>query len=155
MAQAASEGKLAPPFEAKLSQGEKFSLATAKNQVVVLHYWATWCDACRNEMPLLDSFYKKHRSEGLRIVVIGMDPEDDEAKAHEMAKAFSFDSTTVRDASFKGYGRIWRLPLTFIIDRKGILQKDGWVLDHPMTAADLDQTLMPLLQSSNEKTVTN
>jgi hypothetical protein len=33
-----------------------------------------------------------------------------------------------------------------VIDRKGILQKDGWVLDHPLTTVDLEKVVLPLLQ---------
>ena len=143
----AVEGKPAPAFEAKLLSGENFSLAKVSGQVVILHFWATWCDACRVEMPILDAYYKQHRVEGLQLIAISMDSAKNELQAREVMKSFSFAAGFAKDASFKSYGRIWRLPLTFIIDRKAILQKDGWTLDHKMTLADLEKQVDPLLKA--------
>jgi len=144
---AIEEGKAAPEFHAKLFNGEKFSLAAVSGQVVIIHFWATWCEPCRVEMPLLEDLYKRHHAEGLQIVAVSMDSPKDEAKARELMKSFSFSGSIARDASFKSYGRIWKVPMTFLIDRKGILQKDAWKLKHDMMAADLENTVNPLLKS--------
>jgi thiol-disulfide isomerase/thioredoxin len=121
-APAADEGKAAPELKVKLLTGKDFSLAAAQGQVVMVHFWATWCAACKIEMPILDEYYKKHRAEGLRFVALSMDIAKDEAKVRETMKGYSFDGGMTKDASYKGYGRIWRLPLTFIVDRNGILR---------------------------------
>jgi hypothetical protein len=62
-------------------------------------------------------------------------------------KAYSFDAAFGRDASFKGYGRIWRLPLSFVIDRHGILRKDGWSGEAGIDEASLERDITPLLQA--------
>ena len=46
-------------------------------------------------------------------------PEEYEAKARELMRAFSFPAAFGRELNIKGYGRVWRLPLTFVIDRQG------------------------------------
>ena len=51
------------------------------------------------------------------------------------------------DADMKGYGRIWRLPLTFVVDRKGILRMDQWYGDPGLDAQLLEQTVTPLLRT--------
>jgi thiol-disulfide isomerase/thioredoxin len=145
---AADEGKPAPEMHAILFSGEKFSLTAVSGQVSIIHFWATWCDGCRLEMPVLDEYYKKHRRDGLQIVAISMDDPKNEAKAHDLMKHFSFNAAMAKDASFKSYGRIWRLPLTFVIDRKGILQKDGWVSKTGLTAENLEEVVSPLLKSN-------
>ena len=145
---AADEGDKAPAFKAKLLSGDTYSMGTPADQVVVLHFWATWCVPCRTEMPLFEAYYKAHHAEGLQMIAISMDKAEDESKAREIMKAFSFPAALAKDASFKGYGRIWRLPLTFVIDRKGILRKDGWALDHTLTNADFEQVITPLLKPS-------
>lgn len=142
-----NEGKPAPEFTAKFFNGDDFSLKSAANHVVLLHFWATWCDACKTEMPVLDEYAKKHKADGVLVVGISMDASADEPKAREMMHAFSFNSTSGKAAQFKGYGRIWRLPLNFVIDRKGILRKDGWVQDHALTMSDLETTVTPLLKN--------
>ena len=144
---AADVGNPAPPIEAKLLDGTQFSLAGTSGNVVIVNFWATWCVPCRAEMPALDAYYQKHRAEGLQLLAISMDDPRDEAKVREVMRAFTFSAALARDASFKSYGRIWRIPLTFIIDRRGILRKDGWYgaagIDLPL----LESTVTPLLEA--------
>jgi cytochrome c biogenesis protein CcmG, thiol:disulfide interchange protein DsbE len=146
-ARAADEGAAAPPFEARLFDGQKFSLAAQKGKVVVLNFWATWCAPCRAEMPALDAYYRKHRSEGLEIVAVSVDTAKDEAKAREIMKEFAMPAAFARNASFKGYGRVWRLPLTFVVDRAGVLRKEGWYADPGLDTALLEATVTPLLRT--------
>jgi thiol-disulfide isomerase/thioredoxin len=145
-AQAIEEGKLAPAFTAKLLNGEKF-VAAGSNQVVLINFWATWCEPCRKEMPAMEAYFRKHRDEGFRIVAVSMDDAEDAAKVREFMKAYSFDAALGRDAEFKEYGRIWRLPLSFIVDRNGILRKDGWFGQAGLDEASLEKDITPLLQA--------
>jgi cytochrome c biogenesis protein CcmG, thiol:disulfide interchange protein DsbE len=146
LSRAAEEGAAAPSFDARLFDGRPFSSANEKGKVVVLNFWATWCAPCRAEMPALDAYYRAHRGEGLEIVAVSVDAPKDEAKAREVMKEFAFPAAFARDASFKGYGRIWRLPLTFVIDRSGTLRKEGWYGDPGLDAALLDAAVTPLLR---------
>jgi cytochrome c biogenesis protein CcmG/thiol:disulfide interchange protein DsbE len=149
LSHAADEGKAAPELQAKLLRGKNFSLSEAKGQVVIVHFWATWCAACKIEMPVLDDYYKKHRAEGLRLVALSKDSPKDETKARDMMKNYSFDGGMAKEASYNAYGRIWKLPLTFVVDRKGILQKDGWNLDHELTLGDFEKVVTPLLKANH------
>jgi len=146
IALAAEEGGAAPPFEAQLFDGKPFSLGKEKGKVVVINFWATWCAPCRAEMPALDAYYRQHRGEGLEIIAVSVDSPKDEAKARDVMKDFAMPAAFARDASFKGYGRVWRLPLTFVIDRAGILRKEGWYGDPGIDAALLEATVTPLLR---------
>lgn len=141
------EGKPAPAVEARLLDGKPFKLNDYAGKVVVLHYWASWCVPCRKEMPALETFYEKHRAEGLEILAISMDDPADEAKAREVMRQFTFPAAMARDTHAKGYGRIWRIPLTFVIDRQGILRKDGWYGAPTLDLPELEKTVTPLLQS--------
>ena len=139
-------GKPAPALEAKLLDGSQFSLAASAGNVVIVNFWATWCVPCRAEMPALDAYYRKHRTEGLQLIAISMDDPRDEPKMREVMRAFAFPAALARDASFKAYGRIWRIPLTFVIDRRGVLRKDGWYGEAGIDLPLLESTVTPLLQ---------
>ncbi len=141
----ATEGRPAPELRAVVLDGSTFQLSKQAGKVVLIHFWATWCEACQLEMPLLESYYVKHKGEGFEVVALSMDKAPDQAKAREVAGKFSFKVGFVKEAELKGYGRIWKIPLTFVIDRKGILVKDGWDLGRRITAQDLDGVLLPLL----------
>jgi thiol-disulfide isomerase/thioredoxin len=144
-ANAIEEGKLAPALSAKLLDGKSFSTEAAKGEVVIVNFWATWCPPCRQEMPAFESYYQKHKNQGLRIIAVSIDEPAELAKVREVMRDFTFDAALEAEAQHKGYGRIWRLPLTFVIDRKGILRKDGWYgaagIDQPL----LEKIVTPLL----------
>jgi thiol-disulfide isomerase/thioredoxin len=144
-ARSPSEGAPAPAVEAKLLDGSRFGPADYSGEVLVLNFWATWCAPCRAEMPALEAFYAKHRAEGLELIAISMDEPKDEAKVREVMRAYTFRAALAKDAKVKGYGRVWRLPLTFVIDRRGVLRKDGWYGDPGLDAALLEKTVVPLL----------
>ncbi|HEY5307253.1 MAG TPA: TlpA disulfide reductase family protein [Casimicrobiaceae bacterium] len=144
---AIAEGAPAPALDGTLFDGSRFSLADHAGKVVLLNFWATWCAPCREEMPALDAYYRRHRGEGLEMVAISMDNPKDEVKARELMRGFSFPAAFGRELNIKGYGRVWRLPLTFVIDRQGVLRKDGWYGDPLLDMAILEQTVTPLLHA--------
>jgi cytochrome c biogenesis protein CcmG, thiol:disulfide interchange protein DsbE len=141
------EGKPAPRAEAKLLDGSTFSLADQSGKVVILNFWATWSVPCRKEMPALETYYEKHRSEGLEMLAVSMDAPKDEPTVRAIMRAYTFPAAMAPDAEIKTYGRIWRIPLTFVIDRQGILRKDAW---HGAPIIDLEQLeklVTPLLKA--------
>jgi cytochrome c biogenesis protein CcmG, thiol:disulfide interchange protein DsbE len=147
LACAATEGRTAPTIEAKLLDGTSFNLADDAGKVVIVSMWATWCAPCREEMPALDAYYRQHRDQGLVLIALSMDDPKDDAKVREVTKTYSFPVGLARDADMPGYGRIWRLPLTFVVDRKGILSKDQWYGNPGLDAQLLEQTVTPLLRT--------
>ncbi|MES2365975.1 MAG: TlpA disulfide reductase family protein [Pseudomonadota bacterium] len=140
-------GTPAPAFTVKTLDGRVLSLAGLQGKVVVLNFWATWCPPCRAEMPILEQYYRQHQKEGLEIIAVSMDDLGDEAKVRTVAAAYTYPVGLISDASMKAYGRIWRLPLTFVIDRTGVLRKTDWSGEQPVTASSLDEFVLPYLKT--------
>ena len=139
-------GQPAPPLEAQQLDGGRYSLAAHRGEVVILNFWATWCVPCRAELPAFADFYQRHRAEGLSVLAVSMDDPEDLAKVRAVAATLPFPAAMYAQAGAEGYGRIWRLPITFIIDRQGRLRADGgsgkpMVYDLPA----LEQAVAPLL----------
>jgi peroxiredoxin len=147
LARGPEEGKPAPALRATLLDGTTFSLGDQRGKVVVVNFWATWCGPCRAEMPALDAYYRKHKSEGIELVAVSMDEPKDEAKVREVMRPFAFLGALSRDTDAAGYGRIWRIPLTFVIDRSGVLRKESWYAKPGIDEALLEKTVTPLLSA--------
>jgi cytochrome c biogenesis protein CcmG, thiol:disulfide interchange protein DsbE len=144
----AAVGQTAPEFSAKTLSGERISLSSIKGKVVVIHFWATWCKPCMLEMPAFSEYYKKHQHDGLIVLAVSMDKDADIEKAREMSKAFPFPIALNKDSDFRKFGRIWHMPMTFLIDRKGILREDDWNGEGKkgIDGAALEKTVTPLLK---------
>ena len=140
------EGKLAPSFEAITIKGERLSLSEQAGKTVIIHYWATWCPTCREEIPIFNTYYKKHQKDGLVMIFVSIDEPRDLSKVKEMMKSYEFPIVMDQETNARGYGRIWRIPLTFIIDKKGILRKSAWFDDGNINEAVLEKNITPLLQ---------
>jgi hypothetical protein len=89
----------------------------------------------------------RHRDAGLRILGFCLDGPDNLAQVRNVAAGLSFPVGLLANSSAPGYGRIWRLPVSFTIDRAGRLAEDGWRLKQPSwTPEHLAEVVTPLLQ---------
>ena len=147
------EGKPAPSVCAELLQGGTFDSANQRGKVILVNFWASWCKPCREEMPALDTFYRAHRAEGLEVIAITVEGPGELARINAAMKGFTFPAALAANADTAGYGRPWRLPITFVIDRRGLLRFDGWKLAKTLDLPALNRIVMPLLQEGRDARV--
>ena len=76
-------------------------------------------------MPELDRLYRRYHDTGLDIVGISMDEAADRKAVQDFVKGYGFPVAMQQDADFRAFGRIWAVPLLFVIDRRGLLRVDG------------------------------
>jgi peroxiredoxin len=139
-------GEPAPLATLVTLDGQRISSAEFPGQVVILTFWATWCSPCREELPLLSDYFARHAAAGLQILGFGLDTRERLADVRRVAQSLRFPVGLMSDSSAPGYGRIWRLPVSFTIDRQGRLAEDGWKEKQPVwTRERLDQVVTPLL----------
>jgi len=143
---ALSEGKPAPALDGKLIDGTPFHLNAEKGNVVIINLWASWCSPCRQEMPAIETYYQQHQQQGLKIIAISMDDPADDAEVRKVIAKYSYAAAFNREIDMKGYGEIWRMPMTFVVDRDGILRKDGSVGEPKVDLTLLEKIVTPLLQ---------
>ena len=80
------------------------------------------------------------------MIFVSIDEPNDLSKVKEMMKLYEFPIAMEQDTKAKAYGRIWRIPLTFVVDKKGVLRKNAWFDDGNISEAVLEKNITPLLQ---------
>ena len=108
-----------PPLKLPAYEGPDWSLASARGQVVLLNFWASWCEPCRSEMPALELLATRFESRGLQVLAINF-RETDAALARFNA-SMPLSLPILRDpdgAAAQAYG-VRTFPSTVAIDRQG------------------------------------
>jgi cytochrome c biogenesis protein CcmG, thiol:disulfide interchange protein DsbE len=140
-------GSRAPPVILTTVDGGRITSAELVGSVVILTFWATWCSPCRDELPLLSRYATEHAAAGLHVLGFSLDTPDALDDVRKVAQSLRFPVGLLANSSAPGYGRIWRLPVNFTIDRTGLLVEDGWKLKKPSwTAQRLEEVVTPLLR---------
>lgn len=99
----------------------RVSLKSLRGKVVLLNFWATWCAPCQIEMPVFSAWQQQYGPRGFQVVGISMD--DDAASVRKLlAKIKPNYPIAMGDAQLgERYGGVMGLPLSFLIDRKGMV----------------------------------
>ena len=126
----------------KLEGGGESSLTDYRGKVVVLNFWASWCDPCRDESPLLQDWHERISRRG--GTVLGVDVLDVTSDARRFVAEYDLSYPMLRDGegrSLKAFGVI-AYPETFVLDRRGRIAAS---VRGPVTREFLTRTLPPLL----------
>jgi thiol-disulfide isomerase/thioredoxin len=118
---AAQGDTAAPDVTMYTLDGKPFKLASLKGKVVVLDFWASWCAPCRKSFPFLDALQKRHASEGLHVVGLTLEEDDDAVNGFLASVPVEF--TIARDTSERSgetFG-IVAMPTTLLIARDGVV----------------------------------
>ena len=113
-------GRPAATFTLTAFDGQPVSLEGLRGKVVVLNFWASWCNpACYDEAPVLERGWRAWRDRG--VMVVGVDIQDTPEAAQRFIRQFDFTFPNARDLTGKvsiDYG-VYGVPETFFIDRRG------------------------------------
>jgi len=111
------EGQQAPGFTLLTLDGGRASLADHRDKLVVLNFWATWCQPCTVEMPSLEALWRRHRDRGLVVVGVSVDRGAPRALLEPYVRNLKLTFPILLDPDSKTSDR-WRvtaLPATFIV----------------------------------------
>jgi cytochrome c biogenesis protein CcmG/thiol:disulfide interchange protein DsbE len=130
----------------KLNGDGRASLADYRGRVVVLNYWASWCDPCRAESPLLERWHRKLARSG--ATVLGVDVQDVKGDARDFAARYGLTYPMLRDGpgDTRDELGILGLPETFVIDRRGRIAA---VQRGPVDNEFMREKVGPLLRESS------
>jgi thiol-disulfide isomerase/thioredoxin len=108
-----------PRIESQGAAGERVSLASLRGRIVVLDFWATWCQPCLHALPRLQAFQDRHPD--IAVVTINI---DDPAEARALYDERRYTLTLLAgDAQTSDRYDVSAIPHTVLIDRDGLVRK--------------------------------
>jgi len=118
------ERKLAPEFTLKDMDGKPYGTGEFNGDLVLLHFWATWCRTCREEMPMLDELRADLEGQGLRVVGIAVDRGSyawTKKIVGKFIRKFNIKMDTVldHDNDVRRLYVVKVLPVTYLVGRDG------------------------------------
>ncbi len=112
----------APQFTLAARGGHSVSLAQYRGKVVMINFWASWCGPCRQEMPLLESIYKRYNRLGFTLLGVNVEPDSKAAEEWLKDTPVSFPILFDTDSAVSKLYEVAGMPSTVIIDRTGKLR---------------------------------
>jgi thiol-disulfide isomerase/thioredoxin len=119
----AKEGGTAPAFSVVTDQGQHVTPTKFGGKVLVLNFWASWCQPCVQEIPSLDQFQRQFAKNGVVVVAVSVDKNDQ--KYRNFLKRIPVSFETVRDpkADVSAEYGTFRYPETYVIKDGKVLRK--------------------------------
>ncbi|HVW10470.1 MAG TPA: TlpA disulfide reductase family protein [Bryobacteraceae bacterium] len=111
--------RMAPDFSREDLNHRTVTLAALRGKVVLLNFWATWCEPCLNEVPRFAAWQEQYRSRGLQIMGVSMDDDEPPVAAFYREHKLNYPVVMGDEKMGELYGGVLGLPVTFLIDRTG------------------------------------
>jgi thiol-disulfide isomerase/thioredoxin len=137
-------GSRLPEFSVKDLQGQDISSADLRGKVVLIDFWATWCQPCKKEMPGYQELLNRYGPRGFAVIGLKLDIMRDTEEPVLFARKIgvSYPLAVAGDELKQKFGGIEGLPTAMLYDRHGILRKK--VIGFEYTSA-FESELTPLL----------
>lgn len=120
----AAVGRLAPDFATPMLDGQSVRLSQFRGSPVLVNFWATWCVACRAEMPAIERVWERHRAQGFQVLEVDYQ-ELNQAAMRSFLRDVGVQFGSALDPDGKiaaAYGVTVGLPDSFFIDRHGVIR---------------------------------
>jgi thiol-disulfide isomerase/thioredoxin len=137
-------GSRLPDFTVDDLQGHRISSADFRGKVVLVDFWATWCQPCKQEMPGYQKLLDRYGPQGFAVIGLKFDTMKDAEDPLTFAKQVGvrYPLAVATDHLKQEFGGIEGLPTTLLYDRQGMLRKK--VIGFEYTDA-FEKDLTPLL----------
>jgi thiol-disulfide isomerase/thioredoxin len=139
-------GSTAPPIKLQSMEGKTISLADYRGKIVLVDFWASWCQPCRRANPDLVRLYKKYQSDRIEFIGVSLDDNMDAWKRAvkndgliwpQVSELKKWDSRCVTDY------KIGSIPYSILLDESGKIIAKG------LSAEDLDLKIQELLRKKS------
>lgn len=137
-------------FIGKTLDGRDFDLAQLQGAPILINIWASWCEPCMRELPLLEQLHQKHLPQNLQVIALNVDRKADQVHVPDLVQKYQLSFPVILDVqgSASAKFKIFGLPVTLLIDAQGdiVWRKDG-ILE--ISDVQFHQALQKVLHSQN------
>lgn len=114
------------PLELELARydsKDRWKLSQERGNVVLLDVWASWCEPCRDSLPLYDDMQKEYGPRGLRVYALNIDADSSQIRKFLQTTKVSVPVLLDPNAAIaEKVLKVNVMPTTFLIDRKGVVR---------------------------------
>ncbi|ACX66815.1 MULTISPECIES: TlpA family protein disulfide reductase [Paenibacillus] len=121
----AKAGLLAPTFTLKGMDDKSYSGGGARDKAMLVNFWASWCEPCKQEAPELDKLAAEYASE-LEIYGVNVSKYDNAKKARQFVQDFNLQYPILLDTKGEVFEELYKgqvFPTNVLIDRNGVIQE--------------------------------
>lgn len=128
--------KQSPDFARPTLRGVKFDTEAQRGKIVVVKFFAKYCEPCKRTLPEAERLHRKHND----VAFVGVSEDEYESATRELVAAYGLSFPVVMDRGnvLAGRFRVAEIPVTFIIDREGVVR---WVGGPGQSEKDLARAL--------------
>ncbi|MBS1262567.1 MAG: Thiol-disulfide oxidoreductase ResA [Calditrichaeota bacterium] len=145
-------GSRAPEFTLKTVEGKRVRLSELlADGPVLLDFWATWCQPCKQALPHLDRMYEQYRDRGFTLLAISVDNTRSVSKVRPYVRGqgFEFPVALDTDSEVLRQYRGNNVPHTVLIGADGLVRK-VWIGYHPGEEKEIEREVVALLPPAEE-----
>ncbi len=139
-------GKAAPPLKLADLVGREWTLGELQGRVVLVNFWATWCEPCRAELPSLNALARQHGAQ--RLQVLGVNYQETEARVRRFMETTPVEFPVLLDRD-GAVVRQWTrriFPTTVVVDSRG-RPRAVVTGEYDWTSQDAKDLLAPYLRA--------
>ena len=135
------KGQRAPEFALTSLKGPKVMLSALRGKVVLIDFWAQWCEPCKKELPQLEKLAREYAGKGVVVLTVNIDKQRENAE--RMAKQLGLTMDVLLDpaGSVAASYDLPKMPTSFVVDKKGIVRYVNEGFDGPKDVDRFKQEL--------------
>ena len=114
-----ARAEFAPDFSLKALDGTRLRLSDYRGKVVLLDFWATWCEPCGEEIPRLVEWQNRYRDRGFQVIGVSMDDSRDPVQEFSRKFRINYPVAPGTQQITSQYSGILGLPVNIVIGRDG------------------------------------